>query len=117
MEAPEGFGNDLIEKIHKKTNTPKIPSMIVLPSPLDDPKIESLPKLSNVRVVQVMSCTLWEKGCVTKFLNSFFKLFITFQYLPGQGDHALFTPPSSTSGKGILSILKWLMSWGPPKTR
>ena len=24
--------------------------------------------------------------------------FTNFQYLPGQGDHALFTPPSSTSG-------------------
>ena len=48
------------------------------------------------------------KGLRDEILKFIFQSFITFQYLPGQGDHALFTPPSSTSGKGIMSILKWL---------
>ena len=56
LEAPEGFGNDHVEKVHKKTNTPLIPSMIVLPAPHgDDARVEGLSKLTHqVRVVQVM---------------------------------------------------------------
>ena len=56
LEAPEGFGNDLIEKVDKKTNTPMIPSMIVLPAPHgDNARVEGLSKLTHhVRVVQVM---------------------------------------------------------------
>ena len=49
LEAPEGFGN--VEKVHKKTNTPKIPSMIILPGPIPDPHLGGLStRFTNVRI-------------------------------------------------------------------
>ena len=96
--------------------------MIILPGPIPDPHLGGLStRFTNVRILLMQALKNYNsisfvmfKSWVWVYLNNtlisrvFLQIFIIWilfwfheffsQYLPGQGDHALFSPPSSTSG-------------------